>query len=125
MKQKTTVIDIYENCVEIDGFIYNNRGKIILDRDYSRGNLLQQRKIQDGEIKHYVSGIDISEEVNIRVNDHKIHIQHTIPIGLCFCPSSMIHTMGYQISFMHTLECLEKLNQLLSYINSELQVNLK
>ena len=39
MKQKTTVIDIYENCVEIDGFIYNNRGKIILDRDYSRGNL--------------------------------------------------------------------------------------
>lgn len=125
MKQKTTVIDIYENCVEIDGFIYNNRGKIILDRDYSRGNLLQQRKIQEGEIKHYVSGIDISEEVNIRVNDHKIHIQHTIPIGLCFCPSSMIHTMGYQISFMHTPECLGKLNQLLSYINSELQVNLK
>lgn len=96
------IISIYENCVEIDGFIYNNRGKIILDRDYSRGNLLQQRKIQEGEIKHYVSGIDISEEVNIRVNDHKIHIQHTIPIGLCFCPSSMIHTMGYQISFMHT-----------------------
>ena len=125
MKQKTTVIDIYENCVEIDGFIYNNRGKIILDRDYSRGNLLQQRKIQEGEIKHYVSGIDISEEVNIRVNGDKIHIQHTIPIGLCFCPSSMIHTMGYQISFMHTPECLEKLNQLLSYINSELQVNLK
>lgn len=125
MKQKTTVIDIYENCVEIDGFIYNNRGKIILDRDYSRGNLLQQRKIQEGEIKHYVSGIDISEEVNIRVNDHNIHIQHSIPIGLCSCLSSAIHTMGYQISFMHTPECLGKLNQLLSYINSELQVNLK
>lgn len=125
MQQRTLTISIYENCVEIDGFIYNNRGKIILDRDYSRGNLFQQKKIQEGEIKHYVSGIDISEDVYLRVNNHNIHIQHSIPIGLCFCPSSMIHTMGYQISFMHTPECLEKLNQLLSYINSELQVNLK
>ena len=124
MQQRKLTISIYENCVEIDGFIYSD-GKTILDKTYDKGNLLQQKKIQEGEIKHYVSGIDISEDVYLRVNNHNIHIQHSIPIGLCSCLSSTIHTMGYQISFMHTPECIEKLNQLLSYISSELQVNLK
>lgn len=124
MQQRKITINIYEYCVEIDGFIYKE-GKIILDRAYNRGNLLQQKKIQEGEIKHYVSGIDISEDVYLRVSDNQIHIQHSIPIGLCSCPNSMIHTMGYKVYFMHTTACIEKLNQVLSYLNSKLQVNLK